>query len=195
MLIKKNINPIILIIITLNILFYMYNAYVNGSSVLTGINPMQRLNAGGMSQGYSLWRIFTSLFVHASLLHLAANMIVLYLLSLMIGSYLSYFKLALIYLFSGLIGNVIGLLLTPNTVMCGASTAIFGMLGTLIVKAIIERHNNPKQLILVAILSVYLMTITYIDDSTNNTLHFSGLVAGFIIVFILKIKVKISHET
>lgn len=190
---KLREHPITFIIIILNLLFYIYNTSINGGSVIGGIDPTQRLAAGGMSQGYGIWRVFTALFVHASLFHLVTNMFMLYILAMMIDDYVSNCKFALIYLLSGLIGNFIGLWQTSDTVMCGASTAIFGVLGIVVFKAMVEFKHNIKQVIAVIALTIYLLFLTFVDGNTNNFLHISGLVSGFIIILIYKSKIIISH--
>ncbi|MFW6112561.1 MAG: rhomboid family intramembrane serine protease [Chloroflexota bacterium] len=78
------------------------------------------------------WTIVTSMFVHAGLWHIIANMLTLYFL----GSYLLRIAgptaLLVIYFLGGIAGSLLFVLLgPPSTIVVGASGAIFAVGGTL----------------------------------------------------------------
>jgi rhomboid protease GluP len=79
----------------------------------------------------------TAIFLHASIVHIAVNMYSLYIMGLMVepagtpGQYL------LLYLGSGVGGNIVAAYTeASNTVSIGASGAIFGLVGAVLVMAI-----------------------------------------------------------
>ncbi|MBM3266120.1 MAG: rhomboid family intramembrane serine protease [Candidatus Sericytochromatia bacterium] len=84
---------------------------------------------GPRTAGGEPWRLFTSLFVHAGLVHLALNMWVLWdvgrFVERRIGA--GYFLLA--YLAAGFCGGVASLAWNPHLTAVGASGAIFGLYG------------------------------------------------------------------
>ena len=81
------------------------------------------------------WRLLTAGFLHGGLLHLLLNMYVLYFLGRMLEPALGHVRFGAIYFASLLAGSFGAVLLSPDTPMVGASTAIFGLFGAAIVMA------------------------------------------------------------
>lgn len=75
-----------------------------------------------------LWRLFTPMFLHGSLLHIAVNMYALHSLGRGLERSYGHFRFLLLYLIGGVAGNVASFALTPENSL-GSSTAIFGLLG------------------------------------------------------------------
>jgi len=78
--------------------------------------------------------LFTSMFLHASLLHLGSNMLYLLIFGDNVESYFGHFKFLLFYLVSGIAGNLAQAYFSVNSAipMLGASGAIAGVLGAYI---------------------------------------------------------------
>ncbi len=115
------------VIIGLNLLL-LVATYINGSIIyLLGLQP-----AVFLSQP---WTIVTSLFVHAGLWHLAANMLTLY----FFGTYLLLLvggnRFLIVYFGGGILGGILFLLFpgSPYSIAVGASGAIFALGGALAV--------------------------------------------------------------
>jgi membrane associated rhomboid family serine protease len=79
------------------------------------------------------WRLFTSMFLHWSLLHIAFNMIALYSIGSVVEQYLGTARFLPLYLVSGLSGSAGALLQAPTSPIAGASGAVFGILGAMLV--------------------------------------------------------------
>src|SRR4051794_2977549 len=84
-----------------------------------------------------LWRLVTSGFLHAGLIHLLFNMYALYILGSMLEPAIGRVRFALLYFVSLLCGSFGALLLTPDKPTVGASGAVFGLMAGAIV---IMRH-------------------------------------------------------
>ncbi|MHA1257012.1 MAG: rhomboid family intramembrane serine protease, partial [Promethearchaeota archaeon] len=85
------------------------------------------------------WRLFTSMFLHADIMHILSNMIALILFGSVVENNYSKLEYLLIYFISGLIGNLFSLLLLPlNTISLGASVAIFGLIGAAFILYTVE---------------------------------------------------------
>ena len=82
-------------------------------------------------QNGEYYRLITSMFVHANILHLLSNMYALYVVGPIIEKYYGKGKYLLIYLGSGIIGSLFSVVLT-NYASVGASGAIFGLFGALL---------------------------------------------------------------
>lgn len=90
------------------------------------------------------WRVFTAMFIHAGVLHLATNMWCLWNLGLLGEPMLGPLGMAAVYLLSGIAGNLLGLgadalmstvqgIPLSQIPSVGASGAVFGIAGLLII--------------------------------------------------------------
>ena len=73
------------------------------------------------------WRLITSAFLHASVIHIAFNMLALWWLGAPVEMALGRVRFLGLYLVSGLAGAAGALIANPNAVTVGASGAIFGL--------------------------------------------------------------------
>ncbi|MFG6444601.1 rhomboid family intramembrane serine protease [Microbacterium sp. P06] len=87
--------------------------------------------------GIEPWRLLTTALVHGNFLHIALNMLTLWVLGRSLEPLLGTWRFLALYLISALGGSVAVTLLSPLTTVVGASGAIFGMFGALLV---IGRH-------------------------------------------------------
>ncbi|WP_317451877.1 rhomboid family intramembrane serine protease [Microbacterium sp. NIBRBAC000506063] len=85
---------------------------------------------GGVSEP---WRLLTPLLVHGGFFHLALNMLALYVIGRSLEPMLGKWRFLALYLISGLGGSVAVALISPLTPVVGASGAIFGLFGALLV--------------------------------------------------------------
>ncbi|MBN1421614.1 MAG: rhomboid family intramembrane serine protease, partial [Planctomycetes bacterium] len=99
-------------------------------------NPEHFIKTWGMSpravlEGERLITIFTSMFVHANILHLLGNMVFLYIFADNVEDRCGSYAFAFLYVIFGLAANAVDLLLFPTrtVVGVGASGAISGAMG------------------------------------------------------------------
>jgi membrane associated rhomboid family serine protease len=127
----------------------------------------------GLAEG-EWWRLITSAFLHASILHLAINMLVLWIFGSALEQVLGRARFILIYLVSGLAGSAGALLLSPNAVTVGASGAVFGLFGAAFV---LERQagitNGPAFTVIVLNLA-----FSFLIPGVSIGGHLGGLVGG-----------------
>jgi membrane associated rhomboid family serine protease len=89
-------------------------------------------------QGKNLWTIFTSMFFHANLFHLFANMFSLFFIGTFVERLIGKKRFIWVYLVSGVVGSLAFILSgvflgDPNMPGLGASGALFGLIGILAV--------------------------------------------------------------
>lgn len=100
-------------------LLYEFGGLVNYKSM--NENPLE------------LYRLITSMFLHADLVHITFNLYALYILGPQLESFFGRTKYILIYIGSGLIGGLASMaFMGNNSVSIGASGAIFGLIGAFI---------------------------------------------------------------
>ena len=130
------------------------NLAVFGYEFLTGID--QAANNWGMyppavASG-EFYRLLTSAFLHGSLLHIGFNMFVLYSIGPQVERALGHVRFAVLYLLAALGGAVASYVFSPdNTVSVGASGAIFGLMGALVIAGPRLGYDVRQVLILIAI--------------------------------------------
>lgn len=79
------------------------------------------------------WRLVTAMFLHGFLLHIALNMFALWIIGRPVELYLGPTRFTLLYFVSGLAGSAGALVQSPTTPVVGASGAIFGVLGAMLI--------------------------------------------------------------
>jgi len=121
--------------------------------------------------------LVSSIFVHADLVHLGYNMIWLLAFGHRVEEILSKRRYLLSFIFMGLAGSVLSLLWGRNFVSVGASGAIFGLFGILLMH---QRSQNPKTWRRSLFLALFLFILT-ISINTNILSHLGGLLAGFLL--------------
>jgi rhomboid protease GluP len=163
------------------------------------------------TSGGQWWRLITACFVHASILHIATNLWCLWNLGLFGEPLLGKWGLWWVYIFTGITGNILSagasVFSHTDAIAVGASGAIFGIAGILIVLLSNRKLNLPweelkhlrRQVILFAVINLALgiapefsgglspaewarlhvnaANIPHIDNSA----HLGGLLSGLIL--------------
>ena len=123
------------------------------------------------------WRLLTAGFLHGGLFHLALNMYALYFLGRMLEPALGHVRFGAIYFAALLAGSFGAVLVSPDTPVVGASTAIFGLFGAAIVMArnrgidIMASGLGP-----ILILNLVITFLPGLNISIGG--HLGGLVGG-----------------
>ena len=137
------------------------------------------------------WRLGSAMFLHFGALHLGMNMLALWdggkLVERMLGSV----RFLIVYLVSGVSGNLLSLVMQGNQAISGgASGAIFGIYGALLVMVWIERHRMRTQafrwLFWGALLfSALTILMGYVVPGIDHSAHLGGFVTGMGMAVIL----------
>jgi membrane associated rhomboid family serine protease len=124
------------------------------------------------------WRLFTAMFLHYGPLHLGLNMLALYWFGTVVEGAIGHLRFLVLYLVAGLAGSAGALLLTPNTPTVGASGAIFGILGALLILEWLATGSfaGPAMTMIV----VNLAFTFYAASSISVGGHLGGLAAGIV---------------
>jgi len=105
------------------------------------------LAVDGVADG-AVWQLLTSMFTHVEIMHIGFNMLALWFLGPQLEVVIGRARYLALYLLSGLMGSVFVLWLTPAYVQTvGASGAIFGLMGALLVIAIKVRADYSQLLL------------------------------------------------
>lgn len=121
------------------------------------------------------WRLLTSGFLHLSLFHIAINMFSLYVLGRSLEPALGSSRYAMVY-FTALFGGSAAVILfgAPQTYTAGASGAIYGLMGALLIVVVKARVSAAPVLAIIAINIVLSITLPGISILA----HLGGLLFG-----------------
>jgi len=125
------------------------------------------------------WRVFTGGFLHHGMFHLAVNMFSLYILGLALEQSLAKIPFMALYSSSLVSGSFGALIETPNSLVAGASGAIFGLMGAL-VALYLSQGVGLFQTPIGPILAVNLL-ISFTVRSVSLGGHIGGLIGGFLV--------------
>ncbi len=135
----------------------------------------------GVADG-AWWQLMTSAFVHLSLLHLGVNMAVLWMLGSTLETTLGRPRYLTLFGISALTGSVfVYWLADPLTTTAGASGAVFGLLGALLV-LVLRARANPTNLLFWLGINVLLV---FVPGSTLSwEAHLGGFLGGMLYTFL-----------
>lgn len=125
------------------------------------------------------WRVFTGGFLHHGVLHLAVNMFSLYILGLALEQSLAKIPFMAVYLSSLVSGSFGALIETPNSLVAGASGAIFGLMGAL-AALYLAQGMGLFQTAIGPLLAINLV-ISFTVRSVSLGGHIGGLIGGFLV--------------
>ncbi|HZD87032.1 MAG TPA: rhomboid family intramembrane serine protease [Gaiellaceae bacterium] len=124
------------------------------------------------------WRLVTSMFLHENLLHIGFNMFALWLIGTPVEQYLGRARYVGLYFAAGLAGSAGALLQAPLTPTLGASGAIFGVLGAML---IIEWQATGRLAGNAMTWIVINLVISFAVPNISWGGHIGGLVGGILI--------------
>ena len=129
------------------------------------------------------WRLFTNIFMHVSLTHLAMNMLALWSIGIILERLLPPLAFISIYLLSGLFGSLASDVATinHNVISCGASGAILGIITALLAYCLINRTDLQEMPIKSIVVSLLLTFGLGLLPSIDNMAHIGGAITGLIL--------------
>lgn len=124
------------------------------------------------------WRLITAAFLHASVIHIGLNMYVLWIIGSPVEEYLGRARFLALYFVSGLAGSAGALVLTPLALTVGASGAIFGILGALL---IIEWQTTGRLAGNAMTWIVINLALSFVISNISIGGHVGGLIGGIVV--------------
>jgi rhomboid protease GluP len=184
-------------LIAINVILYVVTAYLSyvyakGSIFNSDTNVLILLGAkvNDLITHGQYFRLISAMFLHGGIVHLTVNMYSLYAIGPMVEKVYGKVKFIIIYFFAGICASLLSYVYSPS-ISIGASGAIFGLLGAVLVFAIKSKDKTGsafiRSILSVIIVNIFIgMTLPGID----NYGHIGGLMGGIIISFLISFKSK-----
>lgn len=191
---KENI--VTKILVAVNIAVFIWS--VTGGS-LEDSNYLLQIGAqyDPLVAGGQYWRLFTAMFLHGGGIgHLAGNMLLLFFIGGYAEMYLGRVRFLLVYLGSGLLGNVLSFgvnrLTGSDVISTGASGAVFGIIGALLIMLLkTGGHYRGLQVRSVLLFMALQLVFSFTTAGIDVAAHVGGLAAGML----LTLPKRIAHKT
>lgn len=174
------VTPIFLL---MNVLVYLACVYVYQPTELA-------VNVYAISEKRQYYRFLTSMFTHFGITHLLGNMVILIALGARIENIIGRLNYVIVYIVTGLaaaFASYINFFYNDiHDYSAGASGAIFGLLGVLVVIAFYNK-GRVKDLSLMNMLILFILTLVdgLMSEGIDNVVHAAGFMAGILAGIVL----------
>lgn len=143
-------------------------------------------NYGPYTLSGQWWRLFTYMFLHGGLMHIAFNMWCLWDLGMLAESLYGRWTFTAIYLITGIGAGVASIGWNPMVLSVGASGAIFGVAGALAASFYLGEFSIPRSAIQGTLWSLIFFIVFNVAfgamfAGVDNAAHAGGLVTGLIL--------------
>jgi len=127
--------------------------------------------------------------MHAGVIHLALNLLVQLTIGLGYEKNWHPIRMVIVYLVSGIGGNLLSACVLANNVSVGASGAILGMVGAKVANIVCRWTLIPMQMKVAHIISISFVVLftflTAFNSSIDWAAHLGGLVCGVVCGFVV----------
>ena len=187
------LTPVNTVIVVLNILIHIVVSIYYGDFFAT-YQTENMLAVGALAYDHVMegewYRIITACFLHFGWSHLFNNMLLLTYAGCELERRIGSISYVCLYALTGIVGNIASLFYYHSVgeviVSAGASGAIFGVIGALIVVLIVQHtqtHNlTPRRLMFTAGVTIYYgLTTMGVDNAAHLGGFLCGLFGGFLL--------------
>jgi rhomboid protease GluP len=180
-------------IVAINILVYLGCAaeslvtHTGSPASFKGLMLLQwGANFGPLTLDHQFWRIFTCMFLHFNIIHIAGNMWCLWEFGRIAERVFGRWLFVALYVLTGLAASVGSLAIHPMAISVGASGAIFGVVGTLVFPFYRKRVVVPSPVMkeMMRSLATFIIINLLIGSAVtiiDNAAHVGGLIGGLIL--------------
>ncbi len=175
------------LIIAINVLVFAYlisfGAITTQSLLQNGAFSYDRIINNG-----EYYRIFTSLFLHASFSHLFANMFTLLIFGKALEASTSHITFLATYFLSGICANLFMLISPSTAIMVGASGCIFGVIGaTLVLSLFFNKRIYGLSFSNIFVIAIINLGYSLAVPEISFIVHLIGFIFGILFGFVYAI--------
>ena len=182
--ITRHAAPVTAALVGVNVLVFLITVAQGQGSITPGGKLFTQGELVGLYVGQGdYWRLFTVMFLHGGVLHIAFNMFALWWLGSIVEQLIGPVRFLLVYVASGLAGSAGALLVSGLYVpTVGASGAIFGIMGALLILEFMQTGSLAGQAMTMIVIN---LALTAAIPGISIGGHLGGLVGGIVGTFAL----------
>ena len=139
-----------------------------------------------------VYRLVAAEFLHVHFLHLVGNFITTLIFVSRVEYSFGWFKTILVYLVSGIGGNIFSDLTKPSDsiIKVGASTSLFGIIGVILAYVIINwrgldvigRMLKCQMMFITVVVVLFILILTPYNSNIDYMGHLGGFITGFLMI-------------
>ncbi|WP_251942883.1 rhomboid family intramembrane serine protease [Staphylococcus sp. Marseille-Q5304] len=172
--------PVTYSLIAINVIIWLFMiVYLNHFS------DIKLLDVGGLvhfNVVHGEWyRLISSIFLHYNFEHIFMNMLSLFIFGKIVESIIGSWRMLGIFIISGIFANFASLSFNTDTVSVGASGAIFGLIGAIIVFMYLSQKYDRKLIIQLLVVIAILILLSLLMSNVNIVAHIGGFIGGALI--------------
>lgn len=186
-------HPVTFVILSINVVMAFVVIVLSGS--IFRFNQTVLINLGAIVPSYisqgEYYRLFTAMFLHGSVIHILMNGYFLYIIGGFVEDLLGKYKYIIIYFISGLGSSLLVWLMwvigiSDNVVTIGASGALFGLMGSLLMLT----YKRPLLFTPYGIRSIRSLVVmniifTFLFPNISVFGHLGGFLTGVAIIYLM----------
>jgi len=129
------------------------------------------------------WRLVTAMFLHAGVLHLLLNGLMMFMFGRILEVHFGFLRTFAVFVFSGIAGNIASALVYRQGLSVGASSTVFGMIGAVLMMFIIAKDLwhpvwRKKQIQNLVFLLLLNLLLGFSMSMIDNAAHIGGFIGG-----------------
>lgn len=182
-----------IVIVAINVIVFLFSDLLSGKT--QEILDWGALGYLSITEQQEWYRFITSMFLHLDGEHIFNNMVVLIFIGSYLEKYLGHGKYLILYFSAGLLADCTSMLYNimtnDPTPSVGASGAIFGVMGGLVV-AILQTHRQKRQIDIrrIAFMIFFSLYGGFTSQGVDNAAHVGGFLSGVLFCILLSLKQK-----
>jgi rhomboid protease GluP len=178
-----------LVILGINVVIFLAMTFAGGSTSTDVLLDFGASFSPYFQRG-EYWRLIMPMFLHIGWLHLIVNSYFLFILGPILERIYGYGRFALLYVAAGMGSSALSMTLSPRIIAAGASGAIFGIAGAMLVAGYLHRELIPPRwgralgrgiLPFIVINLIFGFRVRGID----NWGHLGGLLTGMVLAALI----------
>ena len=186
---RVSVTNVLVAIIVAVFVIEVFQSGVDG--LLSGPNARTLIDLGAenpvLVASGETWRMFTAMFLHIGLIHLAVNAYSLYILGNVLEREVGRVRFLALYVLSGLFASAASYYFSPlNSVSAGASGAIFGIFGAVFAINYRRRHTAQGAMAMRAMAQIIVLNVVInvvLSSYLDWRAHVGGAIAGMVMGF------------
>lgn len=172
--------PMTLLLLTLNTIVLLINLvfiHLFNSQELTNLMAVSHYE---VSDG-EYFRLVTSTFLHVGISHFLFNIFSLYILGKFVEGIYTPWHLLITYLAAGTISSLFSLAFITEGISLGASGAVYGLLGLIIMHLLLTKKIKIKLILQIIAVFAVVSLLSSFTANINHYAHIGGLIVGLLL--------------